>query len=305
MLFKPARLRKGDTIGVVALSSPIALVDVETGVKILEDLGYKVLLGEHLVENKFPVSSAENRAYDLMYMFCNPQVKMILAARGGTGCADILPYLDLNLIREHPKILSGYSDLTVLLNYIYQSTGLVTFHGLMLNSFTYETPLYNYKEFFAATSVCGAPRLLLNPPQMKLVTKIQGRTVGQLVGGNLSAFVSTLGTPYEICTYGKILFLEEVNETVTKIYRMLRQLEQANKLHGCRGFIVGECTDCRLGYGKNAEQIFDEVLIPFKKPMVSNFCIGHGKYKTTVPLGIPLELNAINTSLTLLKSSCY
>ena len=124
-------------------------------------MGFNIVFGEHVYSyGGIVAASAQQRADDLMNMFRDPSVKMILATRGGTGVQTILPYLNFEVIRQNPKIISGYSDITVLLNSLYQFSNLITFHSLMLIDFRPETPAYNFNQFFEATSTLNSPRMI-------------------------------------------------------------------------------------------------------------------------------------------------
>lgn len=153
MAIRPPVLQRGDTIGLVTLGSPLDANIINTRVQTLIDMGFNIVLGRHVYSYEGIVAaSAQQRAEDVMNMFKDPKVKMILPTRGGTGVQTILPYLDYEVIRENPKIISGYSDLTVLLNSLYQFSNLITFHSLMLIDFRLDTLAYNFNQFFEATS---------------------------------------------------------------------------------------------------------------------------------------------------------
>src|SRR5699024_1360086 len=132
-----------------------------------------------------------------------------LSTRGGVGVVGVVPYLDFEFIRNHPKLISGYSDLTGLLNILFQFSNLITLHSLLLISFSESTPAYNYEQFLTATSQALPTRVIQNPPGMPQISRIPGNVTGPIVGGNLTSLISTLGTPYEVNTNGAILFLEE------------------------------------------------------------------------------------------------
>jgi muramoyltetrapeptide carboxypeptidase len=301
MVIKPMRLQSGDTIGIVTLASPVDPKKIDESIAILQRMGFQVVLGTHVYSPHFPASTAAERASDLMSMFANPSIKMILASRGGTGVSDILPYLDYHTICRHPKIVSGYSDLSILLNVLYQYTNLLTFHGLMLINFQPDIPPFNLASFFMATSTAVWPRRIMNPSTKPFVSKVMGNVTGRIVGGNLTGLVSSLGTPFEIDTQGKILFLEEVNEPTSTVYRLLSQLKLAGKLDDCIGIVMGECTRCQVAYETTYEDIIDRLLVPLGKPLLTNFAIGHGKYKVTLPIGALANLNTVNQTLTLLE----
>lgn len=207
---RPQILRRGDTIGVVTLGSPLDSEIINERVATLKDMGFQVVLGKHAYQySGIAAGTNEQRASDLMSMFTNKSVRAILPARGGTGVGGILPYLDFNIIKNNPKIVSGYSDVTILLNVLYQYADLITFHSLLLIDFKQDTPPYNFNQFFAATASVLPTRPVQNPPEMTLVSKVKGNVTGRIVGGNLTSFIGTLGTPYEIDRYTLIgLYLE-------------------------------------------------------------------------------------------------
>ncbi|NEZ47491.1 LD-carboxypeptidase [Clostridium niameyense] len=302
MSIKPTRLQMGDTIGIVTLGSPLNSISINRGVGILENMGFNVVLGKYVYNNEGYLStSEERRAEDLMTMFENPNVKAIIPTRGGVGVAGILPYLDYNIIRQNPKIITGYSDITILLNVLYKIVDLITFHSLLLIDFKEDTPIYNYNGFFSATTSTTAPRDLNNPDGIPLYGNNLGIISAPVVGGNLSSFIDNLGTPYEIDTKGKILFLEEVHEPINKVYRYINHLKLAGKFEDCVGIIMGECTGCNEAYGKTYENLLDEVILRFNKPTITNLASGHGYYKATIPIGAEIRMNTFNSTLTILE----
>ncbi|WP_068782445.1 S66 peptidase family protein [Paenibacillus sp. GM2] len=302
MPIRPPILQKGDTVGIVTLGSPLAANIIDERIEFLKAMGLNVRLGQYVyAQDGFLAGTDEQRASDLMMMFQDEQVRMILPTRGGTGVAGILPYLDYNVIQNHPKIITGYSDITVLLNVLYEIVDLITFHSLLLIDFNSGTPNYNFDQFFSATSLYSLTRPILNPPGMPLISRVPGNVTGPLVGGNLTSFVDTLGTPYEIDTRGKILVLEETHEPTNTVYRYLNHLKLAGKFHDCIGIVMGECTGCQAAYGKSYEDIIEEFIVPLGKPLITNLATGHGVYKAALPIGATVNLDSINSSITVLE----
>jgi muramoyltetrapeptide carboxypeptidase len=302
MAIKPPLLQIGDTIGIVTIGSPLDANMINARVRTLTDMGFNVVLGRYVYSYEGIVAApAQQRAEDLMNMFTNPRVKMILPTRGGTGVQTILPYLDYGVIRENPKIVSGYSDITILLNILYQFSNLITFHSLMLIDFRPDTPAYNFNQFFTATSTLTSPRVIQNPPGFPLTSLVSGNVTGPIIGGNLTSLVNSLGTPYEMNTEGKILFLEDVNSPTTMIYRYLNQLLMAGKFDNCLGIIMGECTNCPISYGTSYEDLINDLLVPLGKPLMTNLATAHGYYKAAIPIGATVNLNTINNTLTVLE----
>lgn len=304
MAIKPLALQRGDRVGIVTLGSPLDAAVINTRIAYLQAMGLEVVVGRYVyAQNGYLAGTDEERAEDLMNMFMDDRVRLILPSRGGVGVEGILPYLDYDYIRLNPKLVSGYSDITVLLNALTQFSDFVTLHGLMLIDFKPETPSYNFEQFFTMNSSVVVPRPINNPPGKPLVSKVAGNVSGPIVGGNLTSFVGLLGTPFEIDTTGKILLLEDTHEPVNKVYRFIEQLKLGGKFRDCSGIIMGECTNCVDAYGKSYENLIDDYLVPLGKPMMSNLAVGHGFYKATIPIGATINMNTFNGTISLLESA--
>jgi muramoyltetrapeptide carboxypeptidase len=306
MAIKPMALQRGDTVGVVTLGSPLNAGVIRTHIAYLQSMGLEVVVGRYVyAENGYLAGTDEERADDLMSMFKNDRVRLILPSRGGVGVEGILPFLDYDYIRLHPKIVSGYSDITVLLNALSQFSDIVTLHSLLLIDFKPETQPYNFEHFFTATSSVAVPRLINNPPGKMLVSKVAGNVSGPIIGGNLTSFVGSLGTPFEIDTVGKILMLEETHEPVNTVYRYVDQLKLAGKFRDCIGIVMGECTRCVDAYGKSYEDLINDYLVPLGKPLLTNLASGHGVYKAAIPIGAVVNMNTNNRTITLLEPAVH
>ena len=307
MIIRPPMLKSGDTFGIVTLGSPLDPVEIDERIAFVKSHGFRVVIGDSVYANDgYLAGTDQNRAADLMRMYQNPAVNAILPVRGGVGVAGILPYLDYGFIAEHPKIITGYSDITILLNVLNQLTEQITFHSLLLLDFRDSTPAYNFEQFLSAVASTAAPRQILNPPEMPPMSgRVPGNVTGPLVGGNLTSFVGTLGTPYDISTKGKILFLEETHEPVNTVFRYINHLKLAGKFDDCIGILIGECTNCTDEYGKTYEDLIVESLIPLGKPLVTGLASGHGKYKAAIPIGAIVNLNAIDGTLTVMHPTVY
>ncbi|MPM80202.1 putative murein peptide carboxypeptidase [bioreactor metagenome] len=302
MATRPPILKPGDTFGIVTLGSPLDPAEIDERLTYLKSMGFSVVLGDYVyASDGYLAGTAEQRASDLMKMYRNPAVKAILPTRGGVGVAGILPYLDFGYISNHPKIISGYSDITILLNVLFEFANQITSHSLLLLDFRQSTPEYNFNQYFAANSTTISPRRIENPPDMPMVSRVPGNTTGILVGGNLTSFVGSLGTPFEISTKGRILFVEETHEPINTVYRYISHLKLAGKFQDCVGIIMGECTECTDEYGKSYEDLIREVMVPLGKPLLTNIASGHGKYKAAIPIGARVNLNTRNTTVTVLE----
>lgn len=306
MATRPEILRPGDTIGIVTLGSPLFEDVINSGIQYLENLGFSVVVGKNAYSyGGYLAASEQERASDLMDMFRNPAVKAIMATRGGVGVEGIVPYLDYPLIARNPKIFTGYSDITILLNTLYIWANLITFHSLMLIDFKPSTPEYNFNQFFAATSTITPTRKLENPPGRKLISRVPGNVTGPIIGGNLASFVGNLGTPFEIDTRGKIILIEEVHEPVNTVYRYINHLRLAGKFDQCAGIIMGQCSLCEQAYDKNYEDLINEVMIPLNKPLMTNLASGHGRFKMAIPIGAQANLNTYNNTLTIMEPTVH
>ncbi|WP_035406528.1 MULTISPECIES: LD-carboxypeptidase [Bacillaceae] len=302
MAQRPPILQQGDTIGIVTLGSPLDEEKINQGIATLRGMGFKIVLGDYVyAANGFLGGTDEQRAADLMNMFSNPAVKMILPTRGGVGVAGILPYLDYSIIRKNPKIFSGYSDITVLQNVLFQYADLITFQSLLLLDFVPETPAYNFQQFFAATATLQSPRQIVNPPGILQVSRVPGNATGETVGGNLTSFDDTIGTIYDIDTNGKIIILEETHEPINKVYRYANHLKLAGKFEDCAGIVLGECTECGEAYSKTFEDLIQDFFIPLGKPLMTNVTTAHGYYKAAIPIGARANLNTVNNTFTILE----
>lgn len=306
MATRPEILRPGDTIGIVTLGSPLFENVINERIKTLENMGFSVILGKYVYSySGYLAASEQERASDLMEMFRNPAVKAIMPSRGGVGVEGIVPYLDYPFISQNPKIVTGYSDITILLNALYRWANLITFHSLMLIDFRPTTPAYNFNQFFTATSTVTSPRKLENPPGRQLISRVPGNVTGPIIGGNLASFVGNLGTPFELDTTGKILLLEEVHEPINTVYRYINHLRLAGKFRDCAGIIMGQCSLCEPAYDKNYEDLINEVMIPLNKPLMTNLATGHGRFKMAIPIGAQANLNTYDNTLTILEPTVH
>ncbi|MMZ55463.1 putative murein peptide carboxypeptidase [compost metagenome] len=306
MAVTPSLLQQGDVIGIVTLGSPLTREVIDQRIAFIREMGFSVVLGRYVyTADGFLAGGDQQRAADFMNMVENPAVKMILPTRGGVGVAGILPYLDYESIARNPKIISGYSDITVLLNTLYAKSNLITLQSLLLIDFKPETPSYNFNQFFTATSTLVAPRTIQNPQGIPVIRRVPGNVTGPIVGGNLTSIVGTLGTPFEMDTRGKILLLEETHEPTNTIYRYLNHLKLAGKFDDCIGIIMGECTGCETAYGKTYGDLIDEFIVPIGKPLMTNLATAHGTFKAAVPIGALVNLNTAANTLTVLEPSVH
>jgi muramoyltetrapeptide carboxypeptidase len=310
-LLRPRRLAVGGTVGLIAPANATFLSsELEIARETFEALGLRVRLGRHLLDRYGYLAGAdEARAADVNAAFADPSIDAIFALRGGWGSARLLPRLDYDAIRRHPKILVGYSDVTALLLAIHARTGLVTFHGPV--GVSTWTP-FSVEHMAAVLFEADAP-LLANPVELRdgivqvehrIQTITPGRARGRLVGGNLTVLTAILGSPYLPSWDGAILFLEDTGEQVYRVDRMLTQLALAGVLSRVAGVVFGRCTDCKPGDGYGALTL-DEVLADHVKtlrvPAFRGAMIGHIDQQFTVPVGAEAEIDADRGTIQLLQ----
>lgn len=288
------RLNYGDTIGLISPAGPDNPDNIKKSISFLKSLGFNVKEGKHIYDRYgYLAGKDEDRASDLMNMFLDKSVDMVLCVRGGYGTMRILPLIDFNVIKENPKIFAGFSDITTLLNSISLKCNLITFHSPMCNSnlldkITLESFLYTIMEANKTYTIENpedfTTECFSNEPFIE----------GQLIGGNLALISSTVGTPYEIDTKGKILFIEDVSEEPYRIDRMLTQLTLSGKLQQCKGFILGQFKDCSLPHYERSltlRQVIEDRILTLNKPTILNFQSGHSYPKLTLPIGAQIKLD--------------
>ncbi len=304
-LVRPKALKPGDTVGLITPSTYVSDPDrIALAERTVRYFGLIPKFGKNVKQREgYLGGSVEDRLADLHAMFRDPEVKGVFCLRGGYGSAQLLDGIDYELIAANPKIFLGYSDITAMHLAIRRRVGMVTFHGpVVLSRFTGYTREHFRKALFE-TKPLG---VLGNPPGEDALrpghttrTIRPGRARGRLTGGNLTLISTTLGTPYEIDTKGKILFLEDVDEQPYSIDRMLTQLRLAGKLDAAAGIVFGECADCRpRDYKPSFEsnfslgEILDRILGKLKTPVFSGLTVGHTDDQLTLPLGVMTTLDA-------------
>lgn len=308
---KPRRLKAGDTVALVSPSGATATrFDVTIVKENMEALGFKVKFGEHLLDRYgYLGGKDEDRAADLMAQFADPSVTGVVAMKGGWGCARMLPSLDYEIIRKNPKVLIGYSDITALLLAIHARTGLVTFHGPIgldpWNSFTvgyFRQVLMDGEAVTMQNPVDAGDRL--TPRENRVQTIVPGTASGTLRGGCLSIVSTLLGTEYAPSWKDAVLFVEDINEEIYRVDRMLTHLKLAGVLSQAKGFIFGSCTDCGPGEGYGSltlEQVLDDHIRPLGIPAWFGAMIGHIPMKFTMPIGIEARVDAGKGTIELLE----
>jgi muramoyltetrapeptide carboxypeptidase len=305
---KPAALRPGDTIMFVAPAGPVQPERIEKCRQLLEKMGFRVLLPKTLYrKDSYLAGTDDERVAELNAAIRDPNVKAIFPCRGGYGLSRILDRIDYAAFRKNPKVLIGFSDLTALHLAIARKAHVITFHAPMPQSSLWrDDGDYAYAaqglwRAVLADRYHGETGYVIDlptgqPPPERLV----GGTVrGRLIGGNLSLIAATLGTPYAIDAKSKILFLEDTGEAPYRVDRLFAQLRLAGVLEDAAGIIVGtfDKTDAR-----EVAKIVRDYCAGLKKPVVSNFPVGHTVWNATLPEGALAELNADLPQVRLLEN---
>lgn len=316
---KPRPLIAGDKVAVVAPSSATDLQSVEKAEQKLKAMNLNPVMFPTCYTNYGHLSAPDlERAKDINDAFKDESIKGIICLRGGYGTPRILNMLDYEMISANPKVFVGFSDITALHMAFNQVCSMTTFHGPMATSnfakfskekIEFEQYTYNnlYKNIFT-NEVLGDH---INPNGEILTSFGGGNAEGMLTGGNLTLLVSTMGSEFELDTRNKIVFIEEVNEPIYKIDRMLTTLALAGKFEQCAGVIFGTFTGCEReekayegGLDLTLEEVINNTLTVFKKPIIGNFKAGHSFPQPTLPLGTMVKIDADSKKIIFKESGC-
>lgn len=270
-ILQPRYLKKGDKIGIVSTAGKIDKEYIDNAVNVLAQLGFEVVLGKNVLaaNNMFAGTDAQ-RAFDFQEMINDKSIKAIICSRGGYGTVRIIDKIDFSGLVKSPKWICGYSDITVLHSVINQKYGIETIHGTMPISFSKAKSL----ELLIDTLTGKIPEYEIKSDALN----ITGKAEGILTGGNLSVLYSLRGTPYDIDTDGKVLFIEDLGEYLYHIDRMMMNLKVGGKLKKLKALIVGGMSDMKEGntlYGKTANEIILESVKEYDYPVCFNFPAGH------------------------------
>lgn len=297
---RPPALRKGDTVGIIAPAGPVDPDALEAGCATLLRMGYRPFyLPSILDRDLYFAGTVERRLDELHEMFRRREIRAILCARGGYGCNYLLPRLDLELVRRNPKIFVGCSDVTTLLSYLCDATGLVTFHGPMAAGDFGRPDGVDEDAWFASVASGEEYERIFDATEVEPLAR--GTAEGVLYGGCLSLLCASLGTPYEIRTRDTILFLEDLNEPPYRIDRMLMHLKLAGKLKGVKGIIFGEMRGCEQRGAEDftLQQVVMRVLGKLRVPIAFGLKSGHVSSRNfTLPIGVRATLE-VSESVTL------
>ena len=313
MIF-PKPLRKGDNVFLFCPSSPIIPEeDIEKCKKVIIDLGFNPVIGKSLYENYggYMAGKAEIRIEDLHEAFSRQDIKGIFCVKGGYSASQLLDKIDYELIKNNPKVFVGYSDVTNLHIVFNQKCNLGTYHGPMVKSnMINDFNDYTKSSFFKALE--KQEWKYEEPENMPLSILTKGNASsdivsGVLTGGNLAIIVTTLGTEYEIDTKDKILFLEDVDEEIGSLNRMLTHLKYAGKLDDCKAVVFGNFAACKNTYTKENQhydlmELLKDFFANYDKPVIYGMESGHKKpYMFTLPLGAECSINLQNREISFEK----
>lgn len=298
----------GSTIGVTAPASNVTKEALEAGCATLKRLGYEPFYFDSILEKDlYFAGDHKRRAWELHEMFKRDDVKAVLCARGGYGTNHLLPLIDLDVIRAHPKRFMGYSDVTTLLTWFTDHCDMVTFHGPMVAkdfADVWESKLSDHDSF--TTRALNMERW---PVEQKAISRQPkpGEARGVLYGGCISMLVASLGTPYEINTEGTILFMEDIGTKPYQVDRMLMQLKLAGKLSPVKGIVFGEMVDCAQPGGQDytLEEVIMRVLGDLSIPVGFGLTSGHVSHtgtNRTLALGSEVQLRVETDNISIIPA---
>lgn len=279
----PAALKQGDKVAIVATARKIESTCLIPMIQLLESWSLVPILGKTIGKSFHQFAGTDTeRANDLQHMLDNSAIKAIFCARGGYGTVRIVDQLDFTIFQKKPKWLVGFSDITVLHNHIHANCNTITLHALMpstLASSTQESVTSLHKSLFHAPLFYEFNSHTLNQ---------EGLAEGKLVGGNLSLICSLLGSPSDIDTKGKILFLEDLDEYLYHIDRMMMALKRSGKLADLAGLLIGGMTDMNdntIPFGQTAYEIIAHHTKEYTYPIAFNCPSGHGNDNRALLIG--------------------
>lgn len=307
----PRRLSEGDLLGLVTPGSPIEEKQLEETVLKLEGMGFRTTYNDTVLSQYgYFAGPDRERADELMQMFGRDDIEGIWCVRGGYGSIRILDLLDYEEIKNNPKVLVGYSDITALHTAIFKETGLVTYHGPLGVS--------DFNRF----SVRSLQKVIMEPdvpyripyrreegtrenPEFDRNTIRGGEAEGILTGGNISVLDSLIGTRFEADFEGRIVYLEEVEEKTYRVDKMLFHLLSATNLNKAAGIVMGSFSECNINDEPRLtlRQALDDLLVPLEIPVSYGLSFGHIKRMATIPNGIRARMNGDRNSLIILEES--
>jgi len=297
-MIEPKALHRGSRVAILGGSSPSRDYRADDFIQAARDMGLEpVLYKSATARHGYLAGTDAQRAADLNAAFADERIEGILTIRGGYGMPRVLPLLDWETIRRHPKFFMGYSDVTALHTVLNQRCGFMTYHMPMVGA--WRGGLDDYTKRCVETLLFGGrPAGYDNPAEAPArATLVPGRAEGELCGGNLSLLASSMGTPFEVETRGKLLFLEDVGEAPYRIDGMLTQLRNGGKFADAAGILLGDWHNCQgdadaQKEGLTLETIFRELIVPAGKPCFMGITCGHCAPTMALPLGARFRMDA-------------
>ncbi|MBI4417548.1 MAG: LD-carboxypeptidase [Ignavibacteriales bacterium] len=307
---RPPRLKPREIVGLISpASTPSSQEKIDKAVRYLEHRGYRVKVGTHVMDqNGYLAGKDEDRAKDVNAMIRDKSVRAIFALRGGYGTPRILEKIDYRALRNDPKIIVGYSDLTALQLAMFRKTGLITFSGPMAGVEMWNgMDPYTEEHFWNMITIAEPAGELANPSDEPVQVRGNGRIGGVLLGGNLSLVASLVGTPFCPSYGGSILVVEDVDEAPHRVDRMFVQLRHAGILNSVGALVLGRFTDCVPSDPTKPHLTIDQVLADVARsmrvPVLLNFQYGHIPKKLTIPLGVRAILDVSKRVLAITEAA--
>ncbi|MCL4105751.1 UNVERIFIED_CONTAM: hypothetical protein GTU68_028628 [Idotea baltica] len=291
------RLNPGDTIGIVSPAGVLTEEKIQTSIEKAISYGFKVKEGKYLREKHgYLAGRDEQRLEDFHAMYADPEVKGIWCARGGYGCTRILDKIDFKLIKKNPKVLIGYSDITALLNPIFQKTGIIGFHGPLGSSEdnAFSRTILRDLTMNVEKRISIEPFYPVDTKYDDVMTITNGMAEGIAVGGNLSLIAAMVGTDYEIKCKDRIVFIEDVGEEPYRIDRMLTQFIESSDIRKANGIVLGQFAGCNPDYPERSLsliQVLKDRLGHLNIPCVYGLNFGHVAHNFTIPIGANLSVD--------------
>lgn len=301
---RPSRLKKGGHIRIIAPASPPNLRSLTVGVEKLRKMGYKVTFGENIRKLKrigYLSAPDNDRARELESAFMDDSVDAIFCARGGYGSLRILPLIDFDIIKEHPKIFLGYSDITALHIAINQKTDLITFHGPM-PAVDYETIPDTFLKYMM-DFLAGETTDLTSQITRIVGVLVEGEAEGKSAGTNFSLVTSLIGTEYQLKSHDRILFLEDVATSIYDIDRYMAELWLTKTLYRVKGLVFGDFTQIPVDEGPtpSLQEIIYYYVSNMKKPAIYGLPFGHGSDQMIIPLNVRIKISTEEPFIKLLE----
>jgi len=286
----PPYLQKGDSVAIVAPARSVSIEEMMPAITLFEEWGLKVVLSENLfaVHNQFAGTEPE-RTEDFQKMLDDEEIKAIICARGGYGVVRIIDLLNFENFIHHPKWIVGYSDITVLHSHIHTRFGIETLHATMPINI-YANP--NYESTESMYAALFGNQLSYQIPTSSYSKAGEGK--GELVGGNLSILYSLSASESDINTDGKILFIEDLDEYLYHVDRMMQNMKRSGKLNYLSGLIIGGLTEMKdntIPYGATAEEIILEAVAEYDYPVCFGFPAGHSDDNRALIMGREVSLS--------------